>query len=115
MHDRGERAGGKVAATIPPVYALPRACGPGSRKVRRVASHARKQGFQGTDFSMDDLRLLKLAPVFNATIKEVTPTHLVLDLTKKEGADVPYGRIVLHLPKTHLIPENDSVIRKNDS
>ncbi len=32
---------------------------------------------------MDDLRLLKLAPVFNAKVKEVTATHVVLDLTKK--------------------------------
>ena len=78
---------------------------PGSRKVRRVATHARKQSFQGTDWSMDDLRILKLAPVFNAKIKEVTSTHLVLDLTKKEGADVPYSRIVAYLPKDHLIPD----------
>ena len=78
---------------------------PGTRKVRRVASHARKQGFQGTDWSLDDLRMLKLAPVFDPTIKEVTATHIVLDLTRKASADVPYKRLVVYLPKAHLVPD----------
>ena len=78
---------------------------PGTRKVRRVASHARKQGFQGTDWSMDDLRLLHLAPSFDATIKEVTNTHVILNLIKKPKADLPYSRIIAHLPKAHLVPE----------
>lgn len=78
---------------------------PGTRKVRRVASHARKQSFQGTDWSMDDLRLLRLAPSFKAKIKEVTKTHVILDLKKKFQTDLPYSRIVVHLPKHHLVPE----------
>ena len=78
---------------------------PGTKKVRRVASHARKQGFQGTDWSLDDLRLLKLAPSFTPKLKEVTATHIVLELHRKASADVPYSRLVVSLPKEHLIPE----------
>ena len=78
---------------------------PGTKKVRRVASHARKQGFQGTDWSLDDLRLLKLAPSFSPTLKEVTATHIVLNLERKSEADLPYKRLVVHLPKAHLVPE----------
>ena len=72
---------------------------PGTKKVRRVASHARKQGFQGTDFSMDDLQMLKFGRHFDAKILEKNETAIKLELTRKSSSTVPYKRIVTVIPK----------------
>lgn len=79
---------------------------PGSKKVRRVAAHARKQGFQGTDFSMDDLKMLRFAPYFDASIKSQNEKEVVLILTRKAGIDIPYARIEVVMEKDVLVPRD---------
>jgi hypothetical protein len=79
---------------------------PGSKKVRRVAAHARKQGFQGTDFSMDDLKMLRFAPYFDASVKSQSDKEFVLTLTRKAGGDVPYAKIEIVMEKSVLVPRD---------
>lgn len=79
---------------------------PGSKKVRRVAAHAKKQGFQGTDFSMDDLKMLRFGPYFTATVKGQEGNDVILTLTRKDGVDVPYAKIEIAMEKTILIPRD---------
>jgi len=76
---------------------------PGSKKVRRVASHARKQGFQGTDFSLDDLSMLTFANDFDPKFLETSGEHIVMELKRKEGSTVPYTKLVVKIPKKTLI------------
>jgi len=79
---------------------------PGSKKVRRVAAHARKQGFQGTDFSMDDLKMLRFAPHFDASIKSQEGKDVVLTLIRKSGSDAPYAKIEIAMEKAVLVPRD---------
>lgn len=78
---------------------------PGTKKVRRVAAHARKQGFQGTDFSLDDLKMLRFAPHFSARLIRSDKTTLELELTRKAESDIPYSRLIMTLDKDILIPK----------
>ena len=87
---------------------------PGTKKVRRVASHARKQGFQGTDFSMDDLQMLKFGRYFDAKILEKTDTTIKLELNRKADASVPYKRIVTVIPKESGIMQTIEYFDDND-
>lgn len=79
---------------------------PGSKKVRRVAAHARKQGFQGTDFSLDDLKMLRFAPHYTAVIKSQEGKDVTLTLTRKASSDTPYERVELVMDKEVLIPRD---------
>lgn len=76
---------------------------PGSKKVRRVASHARKQGFQGTDFSVDDLKMISFGRHFDARFLEKNDTGIKLELSRKSSSSVPYKRIVTVIPKGSCI------------
>ncbi len=79
---------------------------PGSKKVRRVASHARKQGFQGTDFSMDDLKMISFGRHFDAKFLEKSDTGIKLELSRKSSSTVPYKRIVTVIPKDSCIMQS---------
>ena len=78
---------------------------PGSKKVRRVAAHARKQGFQGTDFSLDDLKMLRFAPHFTATLLSANTQTITLELTRKPKSEIPYYRLIMTMDRSVLIPK----------
>lgn len=66
---------------------------PEFKKVRRVAAHVQDQGFLGTDFQYADMVLVQLSGFYNAALGERVGSETVLELTAKEGAEVPYKRI----------------------
>jgi hypothetical protein len=76
---------------------------PDSRKVRRVGSHAKRQTFMGTTWNFDDMSMIWLAPDFSATLASETPTHIVLDLARKEGVDLQYKKVTIHVDRTHIL------------
>tara|TARA_B100001964_G_C14090527_1_gene534567 strand:+ start:93 stop:863 length:771 start_codon:yes stop_codon:yes gene_type:complete len=78
---------------------------PGSKKVRRVAAHARKQGFQGTDFSLDDLKMLRFVPHYSAKLSSSEGTTVELELTRRPTSDIPYYRLIMTMDKDILIPK----------
>lgn len=66
---------------------------PAYRKVRRVASHVRSQGFMGTTFSHDDISTVTYGPLFSAKLLSENDTHWTIEATLKEGKDYPYPRL----------------------
>jgi hypothetical protein len=78
---------------------------PDSPKVRRVAAHARKQSFQGTDFSFDDMAMIRLAPDFTAKSMKDTGEHYELALERNPGVDLPYPTLTVLVHKERVTLE----------
>lgn len=77
---------------------------PAYRKVRRVASHVKDQGFMGTTYSHDDISTVTYADYYTAKLVKQTPTHKMLAATRRKGADVPYARIEFDVLKKYGVP-----------
>ncbi len=72
---------------------------PAFRKIRRIASHIKNEGFMSTDFTYDDMAQTKLTDDYTATIVEETDTHFLLKLTPKPDSDVGYSMLNMHVDK----------------
>ncbi|HPJ95562.1 MAG TPA: outer membrane lipoprotein-sorting protein [Deltaproteobacteria bacterium] len=72
---------------------------PAFDRVRRIASHARKESFAGSDLSNDDLSTGKYTDHYDAQIAQETETQYVLELTRKPGSDRIYPRVVAWVDK----------------
>jgi hypothetical protein len=70
--------------------------------VRRVASHARKQTFLGSDFAFDDMVMSKLSPLYIARIARENDDEVVLELAAREGVDVTFPKLNLYISKRTL-------------
>ena len=66
---------------------------PAYRKVRRVASHVRSQGFMGTTLSHDDISIVTYGPLFTAKLLSENDTHWTIEATLKEGKDYPCPKL----------------------
>lgn len=75
---------------------------PEYHRVRRVASHARRQTFMGTDYSYDDLSIQKYGDQFDPVKIEEQGNLYYLILKKKKDAEVGYERIDLYIEKSSL-------------
>ena len=68
---------------------------PSYSRVRRVAMHARKQAFMGSDFTLDDSAQLLYAPDYAPRLVSREGGKVRLELTPKPGKDLAYTKIVL--------------------
>jgi outer membrane lipoprotein-sorting protein len=82
---------------------------PRTRRVRKLATHAKKRRMEGSDFSYEDMGSGE------TFIKEFIPKRLgdekvekrdcfKIELTRKEGGDVSYSRIIMWVDKERFIP-----------
>lgn len=78
---------------------------PAYRKVRRVASHVRSQGFMGMTLSHDDASIVTYSPVYQAKLIEETDTHWKVEGVRRPGQSFPYARIEFDIRKDVRQPE----------
>lgn len=82
---------------------------PRTQRVRKLATHAKKQKMQGSDFSYEDMGS------GDAFINDYTPKRLEdeemegkecfkLELTKKEDSDLSYSRMIMWIIKDSFVP-----------
>ncbi|MCC6809286.1 MAG: outer membrane lipoprotein-sorting protein [Deltaproteobacteria bacterium] len=76
---------------------------PQFQKVRRVASHAKQQGFMDSDFTNDDMGSITWSSAFTAETLPETDKAYKLKLTPKPGADVGIEAAELTIDKQSLI------------
>jgi len=69
-------------------------------KVRKVAAHAVKQGFMGSEFTFEDMTQIKLSPAFVAELGPREGTRTTLLLTPKPGTDPSYARLEVTIDST---------------
>ncbi len=77
---------------------------PEFRRVRRIASHAKRESFMGSDFSYEDLATSGFAPYYNPKLLEDTDRFWILELTRKPDADRAYSRIKMWVDKSNTMP-----------
>ena len=77
---------------------------PAYRKVRRVASHVKQQGFMGTTYSDEDMSTTQFGAVYAATVTTETETQVELRLTPRPGAESGYAHAEMVLRKDIMLP-----------
>lgn len=77
---------------------------PAFKKVRRIASHTKDQGFLGLAFSQDDMATQAYGPTYEGKIAGSSATQTTLVLTPRAGKDTPYARIEVLVNKDKNLP-----------
>jgi outer membrane lipoprotein-sorting protein len=72
---------------------------PEFNKVRRIASHAKKQTMLGSDYTFDDMATKKLAPHYEPSLVSEDEHDAVLWLEQKPGKDKAWPTIRLYIDK----------------
>ncbi len=80
---------------------------PAFRKVRRIASHAKKERFQGTDFSYSDMASKRGAykKDYDAKLISETNKYYVLELHRKPESKKDYKILKMWVLKENYLPE----------
>jgi outer membrane lipoprotein-sorting protein len=87
---------------------------PAFDRVRRIASHARKESFAGSDLSNDDLSTGRYVDHFSAKITKETDQEYVLELTRKPGSNRIYPRSIVWVNKENFTIPKMELFDKND-
>jgi len=87
---------------------------PAFDRVRRIASHARKESFAGSDLSNDDLSTGRYVDHFSAEIKEETDGEYVLQLTRKPGSNRIYPKSTVWVNKENFTIPRMELFDKNE-
>jgi len=87
---------------------------PAFDRVRRIASHARKESFAGSDLSNDDLSTGRYVDHFSVEIKEETDGEYVLELTRKPGSNRIYPKSTVRVNKENFTLPRMELFDKNE-
>jgi outer membrane lipoprotein-sorting protein len=82
---------------------------PRTQRVRKLATHAKKQKMQGSDFSYEDMGsgdafITDYAPKRLEDEKMEDHDCYKMELTRKEGSDMSYSRMILWVIKENFVP-----------
>ena len=73
---------------------------PAYRKVRRVATHVRGQGFMGSAFSHDDMSVVTYGDKMAGKLLGENATHWTIEARRREGSGYRYPKIVFEIDKS---------------
>ena len=73
---------------------------PEFQKVRRVAAHTQNQGFLGSEFTPEDMKLTKLGASFDAVLVGKTGNETTLTLTPKREGITSYAKLEIVIDST---------------
>ena len=77
---------------------------PAYRKIRRVASHVRDQGFMGSAHSQDDMSIVTFSPYLKPRLLSEDAAAWTVEGTLREGLSFPYAKVVLTIDKKMYQP-----------
>ncbi|RME19302.1 MAG: outer membrane lipoprotein-sorting protein [Deltaproteobacteria bacterium] len=77
---------------------------PAYRRVRRIASHVRDQGFMGSAYSYDEMAIVTYADVFDCSLKEETDALYRLRCNRRPGKSFHYPVMEMDVDKKILRP-----------
>ena len=75
---------------------------PSLGKVRRIASHAKKQTMLGYDYTLDESSILKLANEYDPALESEDATQYNLKLTQKSGKDLAWPILNVQVSKKYF-------------
>lgn len=77
---------------------------PAFHRIRRIASHSKKESFMGSDLSYNDMETSRYFENYNANLIEDTQDNYILELTRRPTSKKPYPRIKMTVDKISSIP-----------
>jgi hypothetical protein len=77
---------------------------PAYKKVRRVASHVKQQGFMGTMYSDEDMSTSRYTEAYDATVMKETEGAISLKLTPKADSKSGYAGLEMDLRTDLMLP-----------
>ncbi len=77
---------------------------PEFHRIRRIASHNKKEAFMGSDFSYEDMGTSGFSKFYDAKLLQETEKEYVLELKRKPGAKKPYSKIKMWISKESMLP-----------
>ncbi|MFW6128644.1 MAG: outer membrane lipoprotein-sorting protein [Candidatus Aminicenantaceae bacterium] len=77
---------------------------PEFRRIRRIASHSKKESFMGSDFSYYDMGTSGFSEFYNSSLLKEDDMNWVLKLKKKPGKDKPYKSLKMWVSKESGLP-----------
>ena len=85
---------------------------PASNRIRRIASHVKKQSFMDTDFSYDELGSSSYKDKWNAVIEKEDSAAFYLKLNPKPNNDSDYDMLRMVIKKPYLLIEKVEFYKK---
>ncbi|MBW2702144.1 MAG: outer membrane lipoprotein-sorting protein [Deltaproteobacteria bacterium] len=79
---------------------------PAYRKVRRVASHAKAQGFLGTALSHDEMSTVTYGGIYKGKLEKEDDKNWTVLLERREGSGAPYKELRMVIRKDISSPIN---------
>lgn len=77
---------------------------PEFRRIRRIASHNKKESFMGSDFTYEDMGTSGFSAHYTAELLSEDSDAWILDLSRKPGSDRPYPKIKMWVNKISETP-----------
>lgn len=77
---------------------------PEFRRIRRIASHNKKESFMGSDFTYEDMGTSGFSAHYTAELLSEDSETWILDLVRKPGSGRPYPKIKMWVDKTSVTP-----------
>jgi len=78
---------------------------PAYRRVRRIASHVRDQGFMGSAYSYDEMAIVSYGDVFDCDLASETETHYKLKCKRKPGKEFHFPVMEMDILKGNHRPD----------
>ena len=77
---------------------------PAYKKVRRIASHVKAQGFMGTAFSHDEMAIATYGNVYQAKLTSSDDKQWKVELQRRPGQIFPYPKLEMEIRKDIQLP-----------
>lgn len=77
---------------------------PAFSKVRRIASHIKRESFMGTDFSYADIGTSEYQENYTPYLERKTDEEYILTLLPREEADIDYGKLRMFVNRSNFVP-----------
>lgn len=87
---------------------------PEFRRIRRIASHNKKESFMGSDFSYDDMGTSGFSRYYEVKLINEDDKEWMLELCRKPKADKPYKRIKMWVSKESELPAKMEMYDNSD-
>ena len=88
---------------------------PETGRIRKIASHTKKQKMMGSDFTYEDMTIGTYKENFRPDQPEEKSGYYILTLYPAKGSDISYDKLVLTVDKNTFIPVKIDFYRKGDN
>ena len=78
---------------------------PAYKKVRRVASHVKSQGFMGSAYSQDEMSVVTYGDIYAAKYVDEDADTYHLEMTRRPGQTFPYPKMEMWVRKDSYQPQ----------